>query len=525
MYRLAQEKTQQIDVVLVEEAIRSDLLRPPAEEREVAQTIERLLDGSGQLWRRQVHIYRQIVDYAIVFPDERPKVAIEVTRAVYKDDETRRADSLVRLAEDLRNVGTPQSCVIAVVVGYSTREVSTVIGSAVRQIFYDSRTFADDFRAALAATDAPSRSLAVTEPPAQFSEELRVLRAELKRMQEQRDSEVEVLQERLRELLARSEVVNTPPTADAIRERWQVESARIVVEIGKSRSDRRTNEFQKLQRAAKGIEREWRERHIRLLVGVALLVGLTVITWLTKWWIFDDLSLLRTLLATVPAVSVGLLLIGMVSYFRMLQSADLRYLTRPVESLDDLEQARIRDPSRAEKLLFHRHPQVRFVAARSAKSFSDRKVAEWLESEPLPLVRRAQAAALARNEAVDMDLVSARVPEAAYIAAARPLGPVLREKRLTIANAIGNKALPAYFGAYGDGRMLLQSFETSGVDGEIVAKMQRSVVKDALRTLSPFDEDGLGCFEDLPNIQLVDDLFLYWSEVLFMLERSTASRA
>jgi hypothetical protein len=223
---------------------------------------------------------------------------------------------------------------------------------------------------------------------------------------------------------------------------------------------------------------------------------------------------------------VASLLFGIVSYFRILQPADLRFLTRPVESLDDLEQARIRDPNRAERLLFHRHPQVRFVAARSAKSFSNHMIAEWLESEPLPLVRRAQAQALARsvstrNDVVDIDLVSARVPEAAYVAAALPLGPVIRDKRLTIANAIGNKALPAYFGAYGDARMLLQSFEAAGVGREAVVKMQRSIVKDALRTLSPFDEDGLGCFEDLPNIQLVDDVYLFWSEVLFMLERST----
>lgn len=519
MFALGQKAGETIEAADVEAAIRKDLLRPPEEELVIMAAIERHLAANGLRWVRNSHIYSQTVDYSIPAEKDRPGIVIELTRAVYKDDETRQAQKLIDLADDVRRLFGPSSIVIAVVVGYSTREVSNIIGTAIRQVFYDPQTFAGEFRSAL----KPAAVVSVTAVPAPDAVrgELRALRQELTRMQSMRDGEVEALTERIRVLLDRQPAAEQTIPPSLLVERWQNERTRLEGAIQGTRAERKEAEFQKLWRAALMVEHEWRDRHLRMGLPILAAVAGALIFWL----LFAKFIYSTDLLFSFFAFLVVLIIVGVVvviSYFRYLQPQDLRRAMRPVDTLDDLEQLHFEHASAAGRRLFHPQPQVRYVAARSVRyhEFDAVRLAKSLPYERIPLVREAQALALA-GEGLDTyeldELFTGRVPEVAYVVERNPPSPYVDE-RLEIASELGHRMMDPYFSRYGPVHDLSAAFLNGTVGPHLASSTTRVAAKTALRALSPL-EDGLGALHKLKCIDLVDQLYLFWAEVLFYLER------
>ncbi len=521
MYALA-EPSKVIDGSLVDEAIRSGSLKPPEEERAVLAAIEHQLTANGLRFVRNLHLYKQTVDYAIEAERDRPGIVIETTRAVYKDDETRLARKLVDLAEDVRSILGANSIVISVVLGYSTREVSDAIAGTVRQVFYDPRTFAEDFRAALKPPAPPPEAVPAGAPPGHpLRNELDVLRAELVRMQSQRDSEVDVLQQQIRDLLERSAPERAAPPGD-LADRWHEERLRLESAIRNAREEHRNAEFQKLRHAGLAMEREWRNLHLRIGAIMAILfAGLLVVRFFVPGFLrLSDTSwkfLSMSLIALIPAA-----LLLALSYFRFLQPAYVRRLSDPVDTLDQLEQLRVESPRAAARLLFHPRPEIRYVAARSVQlgDVPVRQLADWLSQERLPLVREAQALLLAetRTPLITQDLDSGRIPEAIYLAERLADEPRLSDSRLRITYQLANQGIDDYFARYGRSPQLRKAFDTGDVSVQIASFTNRQSAKNALRDLSPFD-GGIGAFPALRILPLVDQLYFFWAEVSFVLDR------
>ena len=206
-------------------------------------------------------------------------------------------------------------------------------------------------------------------------------------------------------------------------------------------------------------------------------------------------------------------------------------------------------------LLSHANPQIRYAVS-VMPAFSDGALVGLLPSERCAIVRRALARRLAEEPHVASDALKHALrfgtPEAVYIyegvlvRARMRTGSVPRELRdaLGETNDVSATSLPPQFerlaaitadGARAPGvRALMLDWsldcdESQQLDAAFRAGMQfgdrpalrrppLDVVRSTVRSLSPFDEGGLGTYSELRQIEAVDRAYLELSQVLFLAE-------
>jgi hypothetical protein len=209
----------------------------------------------------------------------------------------------------------------------------------------------------------------------------------------------------------------------------------------------------------------------------------------------------------------------------------LKELSAPVTSVEDLRRvahrAALRHPP-TRLVVEHPNPQVRFVASVDTRA-DLRRVAEMLPAERSAIVRRAFAQRLGADRALPP---AASVEEAVYIFEPEPsdsedprlrtLAAMMRLRELHPAN----RALAAEFG-FDDGRDFppeVEKFDEAlraGLrysDRAALSIPAPSGLRACARRLSPFEEGGLGTFDELQCIADIDTAYLTIMQLLFLTE-------
>jgi hypothetical protein len=533
-------RRQEIGVELVELAIDSGDLKPPADEQFVAAAIETLLKEARVRWLRGYHIFSRRVDYAIVDEKDKPLVVIELTRAIYRDDETRRAADLAALAQEVRRVGGKRSLVVAIVIGYASRAVAHILQSTVRLVVYDAQTFGAEMSAILSGVAAKPAAVEDSLVRSQLEE----VRAELGRLEAQRETEAERLEARLLELVSRSGPEREVVSGETMVDRWSRERNGIDSRITSARATRRENDFRQLCRASAKVRQEHRDRWLRpAIIAIACVVAYAIFVIVAQRFELNPAlpyaSIAGAVWLGLTAVVVSLVVIG-IAYFRLLEPADLRAITLAIDSLDELEQLHFK-PDRAAIFFDHPDPQVRFVATRSlpVRSVHLGSLKDRLMEERLPLLRRAIARAIARHPAEDrLDVFDPDIPESLYVVESwaeeivRKRDPRLRrfsnvELLLEVAHAEKTKDFGPVFPVLLDEEQevldgLVDAFEDGTGVGNAAASVSRQRLRSAMRSLSPF-EDGLGTLDDLRSLATIDQLYLFFAQLLFYAERAPSA--
>jgi hypothetical protein len=196
------------------------------------------------------------------------------------------------------------------------------------------------------------------------------------------------------------------------------------------------------------------------------------------------------------------------------------------------------------QLLQDPNPQYRYVGVIAAeRDWHNTPFIEMLKSERSTIVRRAIAQRLRAKDLDPQTLVelsSDFVPELAYMieAAARnqedpPLPNVLPKPLNVLAAYYGTVSWSSYRslavelaasesvrGSIGYGQ--LSGLFRSGLDrGDLssLPDIPETEVRSSLRELSPFDEGGLGTFDELKAINQIDQFYLFFRQLLFFIER------
>lgn len=465
-------------------------------------------------------------------------------------DEVVNARTYEAILERLLNTA-PQMRAAVLALGYETAEVRDALDRAGVRVLVAA---AEDFDGALVKFLREAAAVVHSAPDARLEEttaKLEVLSSTLEQLRTEREDS-------LRGLTVNVASLDRQRAEEQLAARWQkagsdwmVERRSVVEQIAQTRIQRRSAELEELERLRQHAERE-RHRRARLVwLLLALVAGsIAAGTVLINQDSYDATNIGFSLIYVGLVLLMTLWFVGLRVLNRsgvwglrdlMMRDRLQRELAAPTTSHDDLRRlahrAAAAGPVRS-ALLAHANPQIRYVAA-FVPAGELGYLAEAIAGERSGLVRRAFAQRIAEasdelDDCIDR-LRSAAVPEVAYLVEAR-----CRRSRSDDVNAIGSmeEALAAMY-SHRDlapgARMLamalapneparierlsraLNSALPFATRAELV-KIPTEIVRAATRSSSPFEQPGLGTFDELRIIDEVDRAYLGLSHLLFLWE-------
>ncbi|MFI7706200.1 hypothetical protein [Nonomuraea sp. NPDC049480] len=465
-----------------------------------------------------------------------PRVVIKLSEAVFFDDEVSNAVEMVAPGGDIVPDGRTLYTAL-LVTGYVSPPVLDALRRVVHTVLVadGSPAFSLELdelvaRAAsvLAARDRPASH------PAPLEEAVRELRAYLQALGSQRRTESVALGRELAEAAV--------PGAVPAPSGWPARRAELTRRIAGARAARREADWDGFRKARLRVVREWKTRLRVVICAAVVLVTLGVALGMTY-------PSALTLIAEGVVVAAA----GAFAVRTLVRS----WVFGPSASLDvraDLDQLgrELRPHARARAA----DPVIRYAyACKEDPDDGYRALADAILVEPLALVRQAIGRRLAMTvrppaECVDEVLrgLRERIPEVLLLLARRQhhtdperaprtlrdLRPELRilvalanPDRLELAAGAPTKhpAEPvlAALGVRGPNHPLARAYR-SGVAQLAPGEIPPSELRAAARLLSPLEPDGLGTYHWLPLVPEIDELYLYFEELLYYQEEIRSYR-
>ncbi|TMR14317.1 hypothetical protein ETD86_29070 [Nonomuraea turkmeniaca] len=461
----------------------------------------------------------------------KPQVVIKLSEAVFFDDEVSNAADMVAPGGDISSAYTA-----LLVTGYVSPPVLTALRRVVHTVLVadGSPAFSRELdalvaRAAsmVAAKDRPSSD------PALLSETLRELRAYLEELGSQRRGESVALGRNLA-------VVGRPPEPGAASG-WPATRTDLTRRIAEARAVRAKADWDGFRKARQHVIREWRTQ-LALVIGAVVVAALLLAAGLA-------LDGTLPLLAGALVIAVA----GAIPATRLARSW-VRRPGAPLDSRADLDQLgrelrRYARPGATDPVIRYAH------AGKEDPDKGFETLMDAIRMEPLALVRQAIGRRLATTERCPAECVQEirrglreRIPEVLLLLARRQhhtdreqLSRTLWElpPELRILVALANPGQPqlaagapaqhpaelvlAALGARGTSHPLARGYR-SGVAQLAPGEFPPNELRAAARLLSPLEPDGLGGYDWLPLVPEIDELYLYFEELLYYQEEIRSYR-
>ncbi|RVX38047.1 hypothetical protein EDD27_0337 [Nonomuraea polychroma] len=464
----------------------------------------------------------------------RPLVVIKLTEAVFFDDEVSNAADMVAPGGDITAVYTA-----LLVTGYVSPPVLTALRRVVHTVLVadGSPAFSRELdelvaRAAsvLAVKDRPASD------PALLSETLRELRAYLEELGSQRRGESVALGRKLAE-------VGRPPQPAASG--WPARRRDLADRIAEARAARAAADWDGFRKARQHVIHEWRTQ---LTLAIVALVAAVLL-------LATGLALGGTTQPALALVAVAVAVggAGTVPAARLAKSWIFRR-GAPLDSRADLDQL-------SRELRRHARPGAADPVIRYAyacKEDPDRGYPALVDAilvEPLALVRQAIGRRLAMTERSPAACVEEvrrglreRTPEVLSLLARKQHHTHLEQPpralrdlppELRVLVALANPDWPdlaagatsqhpaelvlAALGVRGQSHPLARAYR-GGVGQLAPGEIPPNELRAAARLLSPLEQDGLGGYHWLPLVPEIDELYLYFEELLYYQEEIRSYR-
>jgi hypothetical protein len=468
-------------------------------------------------------------------------------------DEVLDARDYIDLIEELHQ-SAPRAKPLLLVLGYDSPEVrETLERAGIDVLPYQPETFAHAFGQVLNELRKDGADGLQASPELLLSQ-LDGLRQELEQLRLERKSDISGL-------AAQANAVQSYQQREQIAARWQQATTDWVSERraleGRIREARQSRQVQELEELARLGDQAERQRNIRtrLSWGFVALVPTLVLAAAalgTSLAYRDPFGFALFVVANCAAV--GLLIYAYIIFVRggawalreqLFRSRTQRELAMPVSSVEDLRRLAYRAATERLRLRFllnHPHPQFRYVAAVAARSDELRGIGRAFPGERCALVRRAFAQRLGREPDVALEIVhdasDLETRETVYLLEEVISGPwgsdaaelAARESvRMLVAMSENRalmptvRALVAQLGMSSDACVTdrLTQALSSGIplsSRAVLMELPSEALRDCARVLSPFQDGGLGTFDELRIIGDVDQAFLGLSHILFLSE-------
>jgi hypothetical protein len=457
-----------------------------------------------------------------------PRVVIKLSEAVFFDDEVANAAAMVAPGGDVAPDGRTVYTAL-LVTGYVSPPVLAALRHAVHAALVadGSPAFSRELDAlvaqaasVLAADDRPAAE------PAQFREALRELRTYLEELSSQRRGESVALGRDVAESARRlgSGAAQAPSG-------WPARRAELIRRIAEARAARAEADWDGFRKARLRAVREWRTRLALVIGAVAVTVPLLTLALVWKQAVLFGAAALVVAAGIFPAARLPRAWVRR-SGASLDSKADLDQLGR---ELRPYARPRAADPAIRYAYACTEDPDTGYPALMDA-----------ILVEPLALVRQAIGRRLAMTERSPAECADdvkrglrERIPEVLLLLARRqhhtdPEQPprTLRDlpPQLRILVALANpdwlelaagapsrhpaEPVLAALGVRGPSHPLARAYR-GGVAQLAPGEIPANGVMPAARLLSPLEQDGLGTHDWLPLVPEIDELYLFFEELMY----------
>ncbi|MGW0809364.1 hypothetical protein [Nonomuraea sp. NPDC002799] len=458
-----------------------------------------------------------------------PRSVIKLSEAVFFDDEAANAVQLI-------GSGSRSAFTALLVTGYVSPAVLATLRGATHEVLVadDSAGFLRELRGLVARVAAmPVQA----EQPGVLDETLREMRASLEELSAERLNEAAALRRDLAELAERLEREKQRTRPD-----WPTRREELVERIAQARAARATADWEEFRRVRADVVRE-RSTALGWLAGLVGVAAVLAVVALLS----GSTPVMAALFAVSAGTVAGAFLIG-----RRLRSAPVSRPRATLESRRDLD--RLARDVRTDP----RSPDPVSRYARAQQGDPDgayQELVDFLLAEPLALVRQAIGRRLAgsaraparcvaevtrglREEVFEVLLLLARGQRHnesdRQPRALRDLPPQLR-----VLVALANPAAPELAGGVVSRQPAELALEALGVRGPrhplarafrdgaaqtVPIEIPQSALRATAHLLSPLERDGLGTHDWLPVIAKMDELYLFFEELLYYQEENRSHR-
>ncbi len=487
----------------------------------------------------------------------RDRLRVLIGQAAHYYDEVLDAVEYLDLVEGLRRANTEVHLVL-LVLGYESPEVrSTLERAGIDVLDYDPSGFAQEFGDVL---DRIGGALAVevSFEEDRYAAEFAEIRQTLDELAREREADVRGIAAKTAVIEEHHEQGRTAARWKQAIDDWVGERRKLEDAIREVRRERELSDLQEMERLRAQAEKDrTRRREIAFsALGILLVVAFALTFFALSLNRFaSSFAWVRPLAWGTWLVFAAVLILGYTRLFTLgpwrfrehtLRTALQRELAAPVGSIDDLRRLANRTRLRSVDLDFylrHPNPQVRYVAAVAAEESELEDLANTLPGERCALVRGAYAKRIATSDtgvAIEAlsRLADSDTPEADYILE----GLVHRDINFDGARSVPRwDRLWALMGAmcsalrFTPATRVLLAQPTLGreaavhLDAAILAglpfalredltSLSSELLRQAVRSVSPFDPAGLATVDQLSMIDDLDNAFLMLSQLLFMCE-------
>lgn len=575
VFDAAAANKREITTRLVDKVLREGKLAYYSRENVVAE-IERILRERSLTYQRDFRIGQVEVDLAVITAENHPQVLIEINEAAFHEQEAQRALATLNIVQSIRQQGL-RTPIVFVALGYVSEEVTKAVREFSQDfIVYKPRVFRSRMRKVLnriLAREVPRRDS--QKDVATLETRLHDLSAKLERLLSERKAEADVTEQRLAELFERQAMDRLRERRQGARPAWADERRRIereIQEIRKQRSQLDLHEMERLRERAEHDRRRrgWIQSVLVLLPSIGFFVYVFALQLRFERDFWYSFSRTLSVPLVIGSLFVSLLLAALVLLRArgVIGPALYRDIAGPVSSSDELQRltqqylaerrrgwsslhlvmSRYRTaltamvnpfPTGIVSLLRSSNPHYRFVGALAADPQRHHELLmHVLKVERSAIVRRKIAQQVGRGtddlERFE-DLLSGFITELAYIIDAgqspRSIPYDWPNSLRTLANMHGayyglsSNSLAAILAAgdheYYDKQGLVRIFHVGldRSDPKDLSEVTEARIRQALNDLSPYDEGGLGTFDELSVINKVDEYYLFFRQLLFFVER------
>jgi hypothetical protein len=468
------------------------------------------------------------IDFAVLYEDASPALLVEVAQAIFQDDEARNAHEVVSILSRARESGVFAPLVL-IVTGYISPQVVDSLKSVVQKLIcYAPGSFEQEL---LPVLDAIHRNAPPAQAPANRNLENKVADL-LQRLTEQRNNQSVIIQNRVAELVDAQ--AKYQQSFEAARRDWADLRRNLSEEIRATRESRGNEAQQQVNSQIKLARIFWVVRD-GLLTTVAIWALLSRRGYLPMI-LPSDLDLLLIVSVALAFVASDTLLAAIVpsAWSEVHDPQDLQRFGRdfisatygmihapnPIFRLVRYRSFRSRIPNERLRL-------IRQAACRDCTHWelpADRSF--WTIPEALMLVEADVAikgkppADISRAVDILTSLRASKTDERIEIqssdsvptedATSIEAAPLELPSVTDLAAQVGRRK--------GVGYRLFDNGLDSVIPHQLAPVGERSL-REAVRALSPFGRDGLGTYDFLTSIDIIDDMFLFYSQALFYSER------
>jgi len=507
----------------------------------VLDEIQRIFAAHGIASTREYRAGNLEADLAVLDGRGRPRVLIELQRALFHPDEAYGALHTVDLVERAATLEAPPRIVV-VALGYVSPEVMKKLRPLTGDVLvYDRETFRSRFEALL------------EQLPEQASAAGPDLTAEIRRTLEEvlatRQQTNVVIEQRLGDLSARRE---GPEAAwrQEVRRSWAEERRRIEEQIQSARAERRKNALDELAHLvdrAERIQNGKRNSRLTMVAIIAVVAGIAtgMVLWLGDRRFFTTFSIpLSAMYVLLPAF-VGAYVSSLLWWSYRRSVRDFEEISERVRSLEELDRAAHAFAKKGRYLPEHPHPHVRYaatiVAHERRPDIAD--LEHWLKSEPCSIVRVAVARLVgdevARHKRSLSDVVedAGSVGEIVYaiepsVRAGRAGGSPTWPRHLAVLESLCDPRLSPQekmTSLFEPGLELRRSVSEAlvraleyGIDAgsaRVIAEIPEMALASVEALLSPFVRDRLGTFDALACAEAIQRHYLLVRQIVLLHER------